>query len=116
MSDVPKRIVYSYRGFEVKVLEPKELEVEYGRYGGFDGKHTLFLTTTDVPAWDQADTLIHEYLHGVASTLGLFKNMNHEMHHEERIVHAFSTAISELIHRNPDVLTWLTEKLGTDRG
>lgn len=111
MAEVPARIVYSFRGFDVKVVEPKELEEEYGLHGGFDDKHTLLMTVTDIPDCDQADTLIHEYFHAVAATLGLFKEMPHALHQEERIVHAFSAATSELIQRNPEVLAWLTHKL-----
>lgn len=112
MSDVPTRITYSYRTFDVKVVDSKQLEEDgYGPHGGFDDKRTLFMATADVPDCDQADTLVHEYFHGVASTLGLFKEMPHSLHHEERIIHAFSGAVAELIQRNPDVMAWLTKKL-----
>jgi hypothetical protein len=112
MSEVPARIIYSFRGFDVKVVTSKELEEgEYGPHGGFDDKRTIFMTTEGIPDCDQADTMLHEYLHGVASTLGLFKQMPHALHQEERIVHAFSAAVSELIQRNPDVLDWLVKKL-----
>jgi hypothetical protein len=117
MTDVPKRIIYSFRVFDVKVVEPKVLEEqEYGPHGGFDDKRTIFITTTDTERCDQADTLLHEYFHGVASTLGLFKEMPHALHQEERIVHAFSAATSELIQRNPEVLEWLIDNLRGGHG
>lgn len=102
----PKAIAYAYRIFSVV---PATYSGIGDCYGEFD--NGAIKVATDMPLPDQADTLIHEYLHGVANTLAVFEGLPNKQAVEERCVRAFSAGISELIVRNPDVFDWIVENL-----
>jgi hypothetical protein len=104
---LPKRISLGYRTFTVR----KDRHLPSGELGQCQNDKGLILIAPGQLGDDEANTVLHELLHA-ALHLG---HVSLEDDKEEQVVTVLGNAITELWKRNPSLISYLQERLCSDR-
>ena len=100
----PEKVFLSYMALD---LVPKEVvhgQQEYGLFVPEVGRIELREGQT---RREEANTIMHETLHAICYAYGLRLSFEEE----ERIVNTMANGLCDLLARNPDLISYLTEGL-----
>jgi hypothetical protein len=76
--------------------------------GCYDGRRHLIYVVENSHV-EEANTLLHECLHAIWKTQGIKEWIDKE--DEEPIVNAIANGLTQMFRDNPQLFTWLKEKL-----
>ena len=97
-----------HRRYRIQEWSDAEL-VTTDSYGQCDKQRGIIYICTHLDAIVVADTFLHEILHAVWHEYNL-----QDDDREERIVHTLATGLTQVMHDNPELLTWLKKQTKGD--
>lgn len=114
MPDMPERIQVGPHRYTVEATEAAIAKARAGGPGpslmGQHDSHDLTIVLApDLPASQQADTLLHELLHAVMAHSGIDAVLTNERDGlDEQVVMAVTALLLDTLQRNPDLVAFLT--------
>ena len=97
-----------HRRYRIQEWSDAEL-VTTDSYGQCDKQRGIIYICTHLDAIVVADTFLHEIMHAVWHEYNL-----QDDDREERIVHTLATGLTQVMHDNPELLTWLKKQTKGD--
>jgi hypothetical protein len=88
-------------------MSAADAEDDYGAY--HDDLQKIRLSPSFPTTQMEAETLVHEMLHGAWEVAGL-----HDGDSEEKVVTALSKQLCSIIQANPQLIAWLQDSLKTE--
>lgn len=104
--DIKNKIKIGYRNYDIKV-EDKVWNKQTESFGQFLSEEGIITVSSKEDAISQANTLLHEILHGIVYQWGLGEEMSDK---EEKIVNTLTNGLTTVFVDNPWLLQFLINK------
>lgn len=110
--EFPSKVKVGHLYYEVRAMEDHEPRAS-GAWGKTSMLHLRIELDTSLPLPHQANTLLHEIMHAVWRTLefDFIEAQQNLQEKEEAYVSAMSSALSMVMHDNPNVFDWVRHAL-----
>lgn len=109
--DIKKTIKIGYKKYILEVND-KVWNRQTESYGQFLSKEGIIAISSEEEGISQANTLIHEILHGIVYQWGLELDLDTK---EEKVVNALSNGLSTVFMDNPWLINFIKHKVEEER-
>lgn len=106
---LPTPIKIGYKEVSLETISTEDAEKE-GIYGKYESYNETISIQEGLKGPVLADTLVHELLHAIWNHQGT-GDVQGLARHEEFLVNTLSTGLIQVLHDNPDLLTYITKNL-----
>ena len=103
--EMPEKVKIGYAEYSIKSWNIIEASRE-ARYGDYDHERLNIRISDGIAPPVRATVLLHEIFHGIVQHFNVPVENN-----EEGVVASISEGLAQVIHDNPDLITWITTAL-----
>ena len=109
--NIPDKIKIGYRNYAIEKND-RVWNKQTDSYGQFLSKEGIICLSSEEDSISQANTLIHEILHGIVYQWGLESQLDDK---EEQIVNTMANGITTVIRDNPWLLSFIKNKVEEEK-
>jgi len=110
-SDIKNKIKIGYRTYDIEVND-RVWNKQTESYGQFLSKEGIICMSSEEDNISQANTLLHEILHGIVYQWGLDSELDDK---EERIVNTITNGLTTVFVDNPWILSFIKHKVEEEK-
>jgi Zn-dependent peptidase ImmA (M78 family) len=109
MAKLPEDVLVSYSKYNIKSVSLEYANDNDSFLGMVDTDKNLIKIRNDLKGNELVNTLLHEFIHTCNLHYGMKSEYGSDT--EERFTECIANGLTDIIVRNPDIITWIEENI-----